>query len=464
MFLNLNRLITALFLVLLAGAFYFSLERILFSDAAFILTRIINSGSLQIQEHRYGSFITQTFPLLASRLHLPLPVVVVLYSISFNLFYLGVVLLVLFRFRDQGLAILMGFYFVLFVSDTYFWTNNEVHQGIAWMFLFFAISTWLNNKRFKVYLFLPVFLLLASLSVFTHPLVVFPLCFLWVLFLLQGRWSFNWIEKIAYSLLLVMICIIKFMLSTSEAQSHYDVEKLQNATQITFESVKEALTSPLAMEILTRSFTIYWLVPLLLFAGIYSAVQQKKWMPILLTIGTLSIYFVALCITFTHFLPFYMESELMPLSIIATSLFVYYTLPLMREKYAVLILALIFFVRLVYIGFAAPAWIARKEWLMDSLDQMKEQQITKGYIYEQEVHQEQLFLTWGLPSESLLASALRGEKPQRTFIITNGEILEWKKPVLTNEIMGSFENFKAASFNPRYFQIDTSSGYVELKQ
>src|SRR4051794_9292145 len=59
MFLTPNRVIAGLFTILLIGAAYFSLERILFSDASYILFRLINLNSLQIQEQRYGSFITQ---------------------------------------------------------------------------------------------------------------------------------------------------------------------------------------------------------------------------------------------------------------------------------------------------------------------------------------------------------------------------------------------------------------------
>lgn len=115
-----NRLVLGLFTVLLLGAGWFSLERILFSDASYILFRVINLDRLQIQEHRYGSFITQGVPLLAARLHLPLKFIVVLYSLSFNLFYLAVALLLSYGFREFGLSVLMSFYYLLFVSDTYF--------------------------------------------------------------------------------------------------------------------------------------------------------------------------------------------------------------------------------------------------------------------------------------------------------------------------------------------------------
>ena len=78
MFVTVNRLVAGLFIVLLAGAAFFYMERMLFLDASFILFRIINLGEFQIQEHRYGSFITQAFPLIAAKLHLPIQVVVLL--------------------------------------------------------------------------------------------------------------------------------------------------------------------------------------------------------------------------------------------------------------------------------------------------------------------------------------------------------------------------------------------------
>jgi hypothetical protein len=147
MYLTTNRLLTSLFVVPLLGAALFSLERVLFADATFILFRIINSDSLQIQEHRFGSFITQGVPLLAARLQLPLATNVVLYSTSFTLSYLVVVLLLLYQFKEHELAVLMGLYFLLFVGDTWFWMNNEVHQGIAWMFLFLCYNKLAGKKE-----------------------------------------------------------------------------------------------------------------------------------------------------------------------------------------------------------------------------------------------------------------------------------------------------------------------------
>src|ERR1044071_9848746 len=85
--------------VLLLAAGLFWKERMLLCDAPHIAFRILNEGKLQIHQHRYGAFVTQSFPLIASKLPLPLSIVLFLYSISFNLFYFLVGALLVFRFR-----------------------------------------------------------------------------------------------------------------------------------------------------------------------------------------------------------------------------------------------------------------------------------------------------------------------------------------------------------------------------
>src|SRR4051794_37162116 len=71
---------------LLLGAVYYYKERMLFIDAPHVFFRVVNDGRFHIEEHRYGSFITQLFPLIGAKLHLPLRPLLILYSASFYLF------------------------------------------------------------------------------------------------------------------------------------------------------------------------------------------------------------------------------------------------------------------------------------------------------------------------------------------------------------------------------------------
>src|SRR5690554_4397262 len=149
-------------------------ERMLFVDPAWIVFNIINSGYFSFAEHRYGAFITQIFPLAAVYMGFSLKAILVLYSLSFYLFYLSAALIMGLMWKQKWLAILLAIYLILFVSDGYYWPNNEVHQGITWMMLF--IAYYLRLKEQEVKSFLPYLLLtiLAALAISSHLLVLIP--------------------------------------------------------------------------------------------------------------------------------------------------------------------------------------------------------------------------------------------------------------------------------------------------
>ncbi|HZH37594.1 MAG TPA: hypothetical protein VEX65_09975, partial [Flavisolibacter sp.] len=438
MFLTTNRLLTSLFVLMLAGAALFSMERVLFADASFILFRIINSDSLQIQEHRFGSFITQGVPLLAARLQLPLETIVVLYSTSFTLFYLLVVLLLLYRFKEQELAVLMGLYFLLFVSETWFWMNNEVHQGIAWMFLFFAVIRWLGRKNSHWIISYPVFIILAILTLFTHPLILFPASYLWLFYCSRKDWPYTRSSTVLFSCILLLIAAVKLYLSTGNSSS-YDAEKLQSIRHISWQNIVEAFHSPLVKELPKQMLLNYWLVPVLFITGVLAAWKQNARLLMALTVSYTGLYFLALCMTFRDFLPFYTESELMPATIFLAVPFVYCALPQVTARKQVLILAVIILVRLGYIASASQKWTDRKEWLMQTLETMRRQHTTKGIMYETETNKKLLLLNWGTPCESIIASALKGDKPQLTFVVAKPGNTANRLPLNNEYMIAGFE-------------------------
>ena len=59
-----------------------------FVNPSYISFFILNFRSLDIQVHRYGSFITQLVPYIGQQLQLPIKPVLIGYAVSFNLFYL----------------------------------------------------------------------------------------------------------------------------------------------------------------------------------------------------------------------------------------------------------------------------------------------------------------------------------------------------------------------------------------
>jgi hypothetical protein len=450
--------IIGLFFILFLGSLYFSLERILYSDSSFILFRVINLQSLQPQEYRYGSFITQGFPLVAAKLHLPLSWIVLLYSASFNLFYLTVAAILVLRLKEYSLGVLMSFYFILFVTDSYYWITNEVHQGIAWMFLVFGLTIYFFRRNVSIVISLPVFLVLAFLSIYTHPLVIFPAIFLWIFFLLEEK-SFRKRSAIIFSLILLAVCISKFYFSARG--DHYDADKLYVITHhLDTKKILRSLYSPLARIILKKSFTTYWLVPVLFLTGLFFAIRARKYKQAILVILCSLAYLAAICIIYQDFLPFYTESELMPVTIIVTTLFVYYTIPSLRQKTILIILSGIFLFRLVNIAMASEKFTERKDWLFAELKYMREKNIKKGVIYRQEMNQKEFLSYWATPQESIIASALSHDKPNLTFIV--GDSTDISKRLPANTMLDAFESWDIGGLNRHYFSFDTTTTYQHI--
>jgi len=450
--------------VLLAGAFYFFKERMLFIDAAHICFRLLNNKTFNIEEHRYGSFITQMVPLIGLKLHLSLRAILLAYSVSFNLFYFIIILFLVYRYRQYGMAILMAFYYTLFVSDAYFWTNNEVHQGVAWMFLFFAVSFHkAANHQGKVSQFF-IFLILAALAIFTHPLIMISTFFLWgYLYINKEQWPYNNAQTILYSLLLIIIVIVK--LYTSNGAS-YDGNKLQQTMHIDLHSIKNAMQNPMLQTFLHYCLYNYWLAILVAIAGLATLVKQGKWLLLIWTVLAAAAFILLMSLTYIgaydRHVQFYMESEWMTLSIIMATPFVFNFLPLLRPNKAVWLLFSIFLVRFIYISMAAPAFTERVSFVEQGLQQMRKRGLTKVVLVKENSEiEDKLLMDWGLPDESLMASVMDGDRPALTYTQMPADQLAKGVPKDTKTMIASFQLI-SDGLNTTYFPIDTLRPYTIL--
>ena len=453
--------VLSLFTLLLVGALYYDQERILFCDASHMTLRILNTDQLLIGEFRYGSFITHLVPFLGNKLHLSLSTIVTLYSLSFNLFYLSVAVLLLFWFRNYALALLMAFYYTLFVSDTYFWTNNEIHQAVAWMFLFFASILHFRQQRYSWWLHAPLFLVLAFFSLFTHPLMLIVVPFLWLFFVIDAHTSpYSKREVIVLSIVIAGIGIAKYFIMQ---YGSYDVFRIRSATHFSLADIVKAFQSRMVLTFSQRLFTHYYFVPILFLAGLYSALKQKQYRKVGLVLVFTAGYCVAMALIFDTFIPFYTESEWMPFTLIATSLFVYETIPRLKPRALLVLTIFIFGVRLTYIAHSATKFTSRKEWLFSTLHKMEQQHINKGYIYNSQGTEELLMMNWGVPAESLIASALRGDKPNRTFFVDSQDGISNRMAYGDKAMIDSFGPLFYDQANPFYFNIDTAQGYFHVK-
>jgi hypothetical protein len=449
------RIIVSLFVIMLAGCFIYYKERMLFVDPSWIVFSILNEKHFIISEYRYGAFITQMIPLIAGYMHLPLKVILIAYSASFNAFYLCTILVLLFRYKQNALAILMAFYFTLFVSDEYFWPNNEVHQGVAWMFLFFGLFLH-RSKDLRIHHHL-LLLAFGFLAIFSHFIVIIPFSYLWIYYIIQYK-SREIANKpiIFYTLYLSLIFIVKYRLGIN---GWYDGAKLTNVKKLNLSDIWYSFSNGQAKTMGTLLLSNYWIVILLILVGLIFAIKKKSYITVALTLAYSVGYFSVVCLTYPDAFGrntlFYMESEWMALSIIATSLFVFKVLPQLKPGYIHIALILIFLVRITYIFSASQIFSQRVEIIGETVAALQKKNIHKAVIIKNPETEKDFLMDWGTPIESLFYSSMKGDK-QITFKIMDQKDIQ---PIAADSFHSCFNRISYKKLNSYYFKNDSTQSY-----
>ncbi len=451
--------IATLFCLLLGAILYYQ-ERIIFSDAAWVLYNIINKKELFIIEHRYGAFISQIFPLIGTYLGLSLSTILLLYSISFSIFYLCTALY-LHWIKQYSLSILLGFYYTICCTSAYYWTNNEVHQAVAWLMIFLGSTmhheTIKSNKLFTY----ASFTLLAVLAIFTHPLILFSASFLWGFLYLEQKevWVRNkhfWF----YTLILIIILSIKLY---SSQRGWYDGEKISNIQSANWSKITSAIRSYTAKEFVHHLIYQYWQMTLIVLTSYFILIASKKVVLALWTTLYLMLFFISICLTYPDkTIHFYIESEWMSISIIACFAFARIVLPALHHKISFALLLGIFSIRLYAIAIAASPFEKHLQELKSVVSQHQNNQETKiVYTNRNALLDDRLMMSWALPIETLLLSNLTDKKPSVTAILMSQEEYQHRKikEIAKDVMIEPFGILKLEKINKKYFRIDTLTRY-----
>lgn len=444
------------------GGIVFYKERLLFADSAFIVFSIIKHQGLVIQEHRYGSFITQAVPWACVKLHLPIKVILKAYAFSFGFFFLAAGSIV-YKCRQYALVIIMALYYYLLVSDTWFWTNNEIHQAVAWMFIFYAVVLRMGELKVKLYLLLPVFILLAFITIYTHFIVLIPFAFLWgFLWIRQEDWPFSRGVSILLTASVFLIVASKFLTVQSNS---YDDKHLFNVLHLSPLKLLQAFNAGGVRKFVMRCLTGYWLVFFIFPAGLRAAYRSnKKWLAAWCMAAFIG-YVGIMGITYPQgdILKFHIESEWQSMAVIISAAFVYYFLPTVDPKKAMLLLSVIFTIRVCYIAAARDKFAWRTAFTKDVLAQMRKKGITKLALPNDNELREKYILSWSVPEESMLMSAMEHDDPQITFtfVDVNDSVLmrQLKDPKL---LVASFNIAKPGEWNYKYIRPDTTHPYTVM--
>jgi hypothetical protein len=199
---------------------FFCLERVLYADSAYQFFKIINFEKFNIEAGRYSAILTEIIPLLAVKLGVDLPILILSFSVSFVLIYYLVYLVCVYFFKDLSAGILLLFLLVLGIRSSFFHPVTETHQGIvysglfiAWVFNMFVFHGSFIRKFFRML----IGLVIITLCYFSHPVTFFLLVYIIGYFIIDNK---KWKDYRVYLILIFIFLIYSIKVFTTPSNSY----------------------------------------------------------------------------------------------------------------------------------------------------------------------------------------------------------------------------------------------------
>ncbi|MBL7817256.1 MAG: hypothetical protein JNL70_19695 [Saprospiraceae bacterium] len=480
---DINRAITwlghATFGVLAILALVFWRERTMMLDASFQSFDIINNGKLAIQVQRFGAAFVQSFPLLTSKLGLPLYVVLMSYSLAFVLFHWLAFFICdkILRVKEMALGVLL--WYVLMTAHTFYWAQNEVIQGISLCFVYFALL--LNRKEFPKLRWYdyPLSIGLVFTLVYFHPLIIFPFCFMWGYFFVDKMpplsilWKKNQTpkpSKLSWGLLgwsILGFALANYVKFYVTGLSPYDKGSSERFNNHIVRPLKELLRGPSQKLFWGHCFDDFALVLpfFLLIIGVY--VWKKSLLKALFFLfAAFGLIFIIATSYFDSKDWFYLESQYLPLAVMLAIPFIFDVLPQIKNvKWALGIVSFILVFKILYILQTHKPYTQRLNYLTEMLSKTTRFEGTKFFIDHKDIDEKKLLMYWGCAYETLYISATQSPDSTRSlYVAENAGQTLWitggKKNFFT-----IFDNIEYHKTNKRYFNFqDTTRGYKLLER
>jgi len=456
-----KKTIAQIFLIFLLSqlflAIIYDVERVSFLDAAFVLTKIINEGQPAIMVGRYGAFLTQMWPWLGVKLGLGVDYLILIYSVSFPVLY-WIIAYTLYRVEQYKWLILLGFYMLLFNTESYFWTNNEIHQAIALFCLGMGLFDYFNerNSTNRILILIPISFIIG-LSVLTHPLMLIVIIYYFIFDFIHNRQKIFSIEYFIVYGITLFFGSLKYLLSRS---NWYDSQKISAVQNLKLEEILGVGQDADFIRFFSELPTIYPIALIGILILVADIVINRQWLKGLLSSGFLLIHVILVALVMDIYNRFYAESQYMLISFfIILPLIIRYDLLHDSFKKIIglyVILSVIWW--WVQFGFSARTFKQRVEWIKTKIDTLQKSNHQKGIITQ--LNDEEMALlkfTWALPSETLILSSA-GTEGTVTIIMEEN----MNSNQLSEIFHDCFETRPILYLNPNYFDIKNGQPYLEL--
>lgn len=434
----------------------------MFIDSSFMLFLILKNGTLAIQNFRFGAAFPQIIALISSKVGVSLKAILLLYSISFVVFSLGIYSAVKYLIKNEKIALSILLFNVLMISATFYWMHSEQIQGTAWLLLFFALqfNNPLKNKYPEINAALSY--LLLFIVAFVHPIMIFQFSFI-AIFLFISKIEYlgqpSKKELISSSLFFGIVFIIKLVFF----KNYYDAGAISNVKNF-IDLFPNYFTIQSNKNFLKYVISDYYLVIILLFVNSIIYFKNRNWRKLLLLDFFFIAYLLMVNVSYKNGADkFYIESHYLSLSLFVIISFVFDVFPLIEMRKGILILLALIIIRLTHIYISHIPVTKRLNWERQYLAKtanLPQKKIVTGNEY---VPIDTLLMTWSTPYEFWLLSTLEQNSTRSIVILENVDALDWalkeNKTFITN-----WGNFKYENLPSKYFIMKDSTSYIKIRE
>lgn len=444
----------AAFLCLFILAGMYSQERMINSDAAFYLFKIIHFKAPNIEHGRLSAVFSQ-IPLLSSALAgLSLKMLIMVYSLSFVLLgYVTYLISVsLLKNRTAGWTVILLLF--MGVSDSFYRPVSESTQGLVFSTLLFA---WIgyghrfNATRAGRAIYYATGFLIILLCFFSHPLTVFPLLFICLFALIEKKDA----KPIFFAAFIVLLYGWKAF--TTAASPTYEGQKLPPAGEIT-RLIPGFFDLYSTKFLLVRLGNLYLPVLIILaLAVLYYLLRGNTRTSLLIMVFSLAFVFINNLVYHTGDSDIAMEKNLMPLILFAGIPFlnglIFGARGGRRAGFILLLSILVF--GSVHITGKSGVYSRRLVYLERIGDRARQESGDKFIAGKSELDVPVILFTWSLGVETLIHSSLEG--PVHSVTIYSSGNPEGLAASLEEDhlflCVPFWMRWDARELDPRYFSL-----------
>jgi hypothetical protein len=266
-------------------------ERILNVDNSYSFFQIVNTKTFWCPENRWGIVFSQLPLLVAVKLHLPLWLLLLLYSVTFPLLYASVAIAcIVLKVYEAALAIALSL--IIGISHSFFHPVTETYQAIIYGILAYAL---LVTKHFSSMYWLTFILLvvISVLSLLSHPIAVFILSFVAVFAFVTKQSTL--LTTLGIILPVFGVAVIRFLYAPD---SSYDNQQYDNLLESVSRFYDLFFMYPIQF-LIKRIGSTYFSLLLVVIALIWLCAMNKRWVLLCLAFGCCGGFILVATLTFS---------------------------------------------------------------------------------------------------------------------------------------------------------------------